>query len=95
MNGRNPGNLPSVLCIVLVNLLLIPFATIFDWENGELLFVYLIQNILVIVLYSGFIAFATKEPRLNEYSPRAVLIPFVSTRSGWTQIVNWLPPINY
>lgn len=95
MRRGNLDGVPTVLYITIVNILPISGIYFFSWSYSELMFVYLIENILLITLYSVLIAFAAREPRTTDFSPRAVPIPFVSDRSGWTRIVRWLPPINY
>jgi len=93
MGERNTG------CIIIIFINLFPFIgnILFNWKADNLLFVYWIQNILLIIFYSGLVAFAAQEPVLNDrnHTPRAVPIPFISNRSGWVQLVKWLPPINY
>jgi hypothetical protein len=97
MGGNSTDNTIYMFGIISANLLPLIGAIFFNWESNNLLFVYWIQNILFIIFYSGLVAFATQEPILNDrnHTPRAVSIPFISNRSGWAQLVEWLPPINY
>lgn len=83
--------------IIFINILPLVGIPLFNWEANNLMFVYWMQNLLLIVLYSGLIAFAAQEPTpdTRDYTPRAVPIPFISNRSGWLNISKRLPPINY
>ncbi|KTG08385.1 hypothetical protein AUR64_19330 [Haloprofundus marisrubri] len=92
---RGTDGTTTLLYLILINLLPIGGLFVFDWNADNLLFAYFVQNGLLVVLYSSLVPFATQEPELDEYSPRAVPIPFISARSGWRRIVGWLPPINY
>lgn len=78
-----------------INVLPLSGIFTFSWSRGELMFVYVVQNVLLIMLYSVLVSFATREPKLDKNTPRAVPIPFISNRSGWTQIAKWLPPVSY
>jgi len=96
-NGSSSDDRSTLLWLMASNLVPLCGLVFFDWRADETLLVYWIGVTTTIVFYSGLVLFAGREPTLDgrDRGVRAVPVPGISSRSGWVQPVEWLPPINY
>lgn len=78
---------------------LLPFGGLIalNWRLPETLFVYWIEIGLFLILYTGLVLFAQREPQPEDrmLNLATIPIPFLSSRSGTVQLASWLPPIYY
>ncbi|WP_222920252.1 DUF6498-containing protein [Natrinema sp. SYSU A 869] len=81
--------------VLVGNLLPLSGIVFLEWEPAQVLFVYWIEIGLFVVLYSGLVLFAEREPRPDErnVSPPTVSIPFLDISSDPIQLFDRLPPI--
>ncbi|WP_408956819.1 DUF6498-containing protein [Natrinema sp. 74] len=85
----------TLLLIFVANLLPFLGLEVLDWRLPQALYVYWIEIGLFTFFYAVLVLFAQKAPRPDErmIDLVTVRVPFVTSRSGPFQPVNWLPPI--
>lgn len=85
----------TFLPVLIGNLLPLAGIAFLEWEAAQVLFVYWIEIGIFVVLYSGLVLFAEREPRPDDrnINPPTISIPFLDLRSGPRQPFNRLPPI--
>ncbi|NEU56796.1 DUF6498-containing protein [Halorussus sp. MSC15.2] len=98
MNDRKESRTTETFLPLLASNL-VPLAGIafLGWRVQNVLFLYWLEIGLVVVIYGGLTLFAERKPNPESrtVSPMTVSVPFLSSRSGTTRPVEWLPPIYY
>ncbi|SFS67041.1 DUF6498-containing protein [Halostagnicola kamekurae] len=81
--------------LLLGNLFPLTGIAVLGWQLHEVLFVYWLEVGFIVVLYSGLVLFASREPRPDDQNlnPPSLPIPLLETRTGQIQPVGWMPPI--
>ncbi|MFB1063433.1 DUF6498-containing protein [Natrinema sp. H-ect4] len=85
----------SLPLLLLGNLFPLAGIAVLGWQLHEVLFVYWLEVGFIVILYSGLVLFASREPRPDDrdFNPPTLNIPLLDTRSGIIQPVDWLPPL--
>lgn len=81
--------------ILIANLFPLVELIFLDWQIQNVLFIYWIEIGLHVLIYSGLVLFAGREPKPEgrTIDPVTLSVPFLTTNSDSIQPVDWMPPI--
>lgn len=93
--GLQSSDRATFIPVIIANLLPLAGIALLGWQPEEILFVYWLEIGSFVVLYSGLLLFAKREPKPDDrtITPPTFSIPLLNTQSGPIRPFESMPPI--